>query len=916
MSEILQKLRPDRDLQCYFFRPSAIAALSQASATGFTLSGSWRQQFDWAVIEWNRDNVFEHPAFRNLPDGDLSGLTLSYEETRSNCIAIDSDLFPTVDWPSLRIWADSGSGAGEQIYKVPLKQYAIPIEGAYQPASVEFELTGTGAPGDLVGVAALDEHYPYLLADNPLAYAVQNIVQGVESFSPTMRAVQDGTKLRLSYLGSDTAGNRNTQDASTTGANGNRFGIYTYGAGSGTATWDALSKTFSGGTSPSKWRITLPFNALVDPQLGPVPTHAVRKMRWTYAADLQASGFTRSEFAVQVSNWQVTGPGRTYSVAGPGSRRLNDDAPELNYSPGWTGAKGNFSGGTIRYTSSTGASLSCPYSSAQTHSLYIGTRRAANGASIRITVDGNVVTPGLNLNAPEEDVLFRHFLGQFGAGEHNVTLTHAGPGGSYFYFDFLEIAIPSTALPSHQPEPVLTLATDWDTDHSIALAPERTAWIIDSLGFKGRVNHYAGAMWFYELVRTGHRYASGTVTFNAPPQASSITQLAVGRTGSVPVTVTHLNLIGETVETLAKAFELKLNSGYTAIWAKADGPQLTVFSRSMGLDGNTITMSVTCSTAYQVSGPALSGGQDGDWRTDLTAVPRVNRAARDWTRGFCSALKAAGHDSVTVAFSTELQHGDPSPTVGIAQRYPSQQAVMVNTPALQTNFSNASLDFWKQVYADIAQVQIEAAIQPYVQFGEVQWWYFTDGDHSGMPFYDAFTTSQFRSKYGRDMAVIRSSSVDPATVPLESAFLPSLIGNFTSNIIQFVRALVPNCRFEVLYPTDVNDSALNRVINYPTADWTPAQLDSLKTESFTYTFNRDLNRAKQTMDFGQALGFPASRRSHLVGLEDSSTAWVKECRLAEGKRFNSVVLFALDQFCLMGYALPLSQGLRRSVRQG
>ena len=27
-TEVLQKLRPDRDLQCYFERPSAIAALS------------------------------------------------------------------------------------------------------------------------------------------------------------------------------------------------------------------------------------------------------------------------------------------------------------------------------------------------------------------------------------------------------------------------------------------------------------------------------------------------------------------------------------------------------------------------------------------------------------------------------------------------------------------------------------------------------------------------------------------------------------------------------------------------------------------------------------------------------------------------------------------------------------------------
>src|ERR1035438_10784339 len=97
MAEQLTKLRPDRDMQCYFERPSAVAALSGTSASGFTVSGCWRQQSDWAVIEWNRDNVFEHPRLRNLPDGDLSGITLSYQETRTNCIPLDSTLYATVD---------------------------------------------------------------------------------------------------------------------------------------------------------------------------------------------------------------------------------------------------------------------------------------------------------------------------------------------------------------------------------------------------------------------------------------------------------------------------------------------------------------------------------------------------------------------------------------------------------------------------------------------------------------------------------------------------------------------------------------------------------------------------------------------------------------------------------------------------
>ena len=136
-----QKLTPNQDLQCYFFEPSAIAALSRTSATGFTVSGTWRQQFDWAVMEWNRDNVFEHPALRNLPDGDLSGITLSYQETRTNCIAMDSDLFHTVSWPFLRVWAPDETGT-EQVYQVPLDELCDGGCGEATAASARFHAVG------------------------------------------------------------------------------------------------------------------------------------------------------------------------------------------------------------------------------------------------------------------------------------------------------------------------------------------------------------------------------------------------------------------------------------------------------------------------------------------------------------------------------------------------------------------------------------------------------------------------------------------------------------------------------------------------------------------------------------------------------------------------------------------------------
>jgi len=240
--------------------------------------------------------------------------------------------------------------------------------------------------------------------------------------------------------------------------------------------------------------------------------------------------------------------------------------------------------------------------------------------------------------------------------------------------------------------------------------------------------------------------------------------------------------------------------------------------------------------------------------------------------------------------------------------------VIVSTPALQTNFSPTSAAFWQQVHLDMATVMNAAGLTPYLQFGEVQWWYFPDA--AGMPFYDAYTTSAFEAEYGRAMTVITSNTVDPTTVPQEAVFLPGLIGTFTAQIRAFVRASYPSCRFEVLYPPDVNDFPLTQVINYPISDWTPANLNCLKTESFTYTGERNLDLSLVAMNSVNSLGFTPAQRSHLVGVSDATTAWLKEARLAEGLGFESVVLFALDQMCLVGYSLPLSRGMRRSTQLG
>jgi hypothetical protein len=166
------------------------------------------------------------------------------------------------------------------------------------------------------------------------------------------------------------------------------------------------------------------------------------------------------------------------------------------------------------------------------------------------------------------------------------------------------------------------------------------------------------------------------------------------------------------------------------------------------------------------------------------------------------------------------------------------------------------------------------------------------------------------------MRLIQNQHVDPGLYPEESVHLPALIGEYTDELIGYVKAAHPNCRYEVLYPTDVNDTAWGRIVNYPDAAWTPAKLDVLKTESFSFTFDRNLNKSKYSVEFSFSKGFSRAKSAFLVGPGDSTTTWRKEVGMAMAAGVESIVLFALDQFCLIGYSPSNSRISRRSARQG
>ena len=615
----------------------------------------------------------------------------------------------------------------------------------------------------------------------------------------------------------------------------------------------------------------------------------------------------------------MSGSGRRYRVAGNGSLRVEDDSRQAVYSGSgdWTESRGNFSGGSIRYTREREASVSCSYTAPQNHVLYLGTRKAPACGKIAVAVDG-VALDSIDL-VHGEDTLVRVRLGEYaGQTAHTVTVSHDGVGGEYFYFDFIEAAVPVEELPALPQDAQLTLATDWDTDHSLALAPERTAWMIRSLGFTGRANHYVGAMWWYEVFQPGQKYASATISFSGAPAFSTYTDVWLG-----PTQIRHLNLVGDTAESIAKSFELEINAGTTALWGRAEGPVLTLYARDAGTAGNGLAVAASTGNAEfeaAVSGP-LSGGEDGAcragleplpdaaWCTDMEASPVFNRAARDWNRSYFRALAAYGIRTAA-ALSMELRHGNPSPEAGISQRYPDGTPVWLNTPAVQTNFSPLSTAFWRRAYLELATLMDEAGQAPLLQFGEVQWWYFP-APGSGMPFYDEYTRTEFRNRYGREMQILAGTE-QPASCADEAGFLAGLVDEFTTAVISFVRQSYPAAKFEVLYAPDVNEPALNSAVNLPVG-WSPAALECFKTENFTFTGSRNLNKARQAIQLAMDRGFPKSRSGHLIGVGEYTTPWMREAGVAKGAGLESVVLFALDQFCFIGYPVPLRWRRGRSL---
>ena len=248
-----------------------------------------------------------------------------------------------VDWPYLRIWAESRQ-YGDAIQRCPLKNYAYRV-GASMPGDGKFELrerrqrattsswhgwinTSTTV---LTGSDTMDS------AANALATAITaNQADGSGECGGQRHDIELDLPRRA---GLEWKPDRRVRDGAAERArNHGRRAAARFAGGE-------ISGALEGGTQFLR-------TARRDRRAG--TDHACAEDAVDVGGGPAGGNFERSEFAVAVTNWRVSGDEIAYSVAGTGSRRIEDDAAVAYEGLGWK--RGEITqGGSIRWTDTPGA---------------------------------------------------------------------------------------------------------------------------------------------------------------------------------------------------------------------------------------------------------------------------------------------------------------------------------------------------------------------------------------------------------------------------------------------------------------------------------------------------------------------------------------------------------------------------------
>ena len=207
MPEKIFKLQPNRTMQLRGFDSfGAAAAMHQATANSFKVSGVFRDAADFAVLVlYDADNFYEHSRLKYLPDFDFDGLTLQFDVYYTGLRPLDSPRFATIDWPFLDVVKADNTTA-----RIRLSNYATLLSGTHSKASTAFTIVDNGLKEfDRVTLWYLNFAFDYLVPKVECAYAFTGAGTG------TQHRITVGT---ANYIYTELASDTNTSIATNLAA--------------------------------------------------------------------------------------------------------------------------------------------------------------------------------------------------------------------------------------------------------------------------------------------------------------------------------------------------------------------------------------------------------------------------------------------------------------------------------------------------------------------------------------------------------------------------------------------------------------------------------------------------------------------------------------------------------------------------
>lgn len=919
--EAITKFQPNRSIYLRGVdRRGAAGAITEATATGFTVNGVFRDMADFAVVVFHdSDNYYEHYRIKSLPDTNLSGVTLAFDLHYDGLQPIDSNRYNWIDWATLDVIKGTGEPA-----KVRLYDHATLVSGTHSKASGTFHLVNAAINTyDRVSLWYGNIAYDHIVSAGETAAAVvADIAAQINGYAygmaPGLTATVSGLALTIT--------------AADGGEDGNRITLYSLSKNTNLY-WAESSVKLSGGSSACAWKVSLNFSTL--------GLTDIRQAWLTLAPHLpDGTAYVDTEWMATFTNWTVTGSNAVLKCAGPGSVRIASTDAWCTYSgSSWAteysaqpGGTGWFHGGSARRANVTGDSVTIQYSCGSVHDLYLGTHLYSDRGIVSVSLDGGTPTTLDCYLACEPPITTRRKIrSTVGAGSHSVTITvtstkhtslgawDAASSNYYFYFDYLEAAIASDIPDAAENYANVSPALDYDTGHTYQLPPARVAWSLDKMGFHGPLDLYAGVFWKDERKRVGGAYSAWVIDFGGTWADGDTVFLSIG--GS---TLGKSVFPADTSATIAAHFRYYVNKEFVAMWAElTSATQLTIHTRTP-IWGDTKSITKTSTAGTITESGNLNTGTEGDWVIDISATHSLNVATRAWFADFFAECNARGWQCIT-AFSMELVKPPDDPGTGnvYAARFADGSAVATDTGFGGLNSTHCAFvskvaDFQKKQYLEMAGLMNAAGLTPWLQFGEFLWWFFA---HAGsMAFYDAETTAAASAHFGRALASFAAPTSDPSVNSYADAqWLRSRIKAHIDTIRAYVLATYSGAKFEWLHAYDVNypsanayniGGRLNNYVNTPSEYMakTGSGLDRIKVECLSFGAQERNNSKTQEAMVLPTLApwsWPVADTAYLVSWFNGGCPWRREYLQALTSRVPLINMWAWDHAALMSWPHPL-----------